>query len=149
MGKIFLYVLLLVVVIVIGGYVVMFSPVRFAQPYKILGGNPGSYRDGDYVLTMSKNIYGDNNVKKGDVVLFEMPLFNEQGSYIGNNDLLYVGEVKGIEGDTVTEAVYTFDNKPASNVVPSNSIFVTLNNSSYTRVLLKNNVTDVVWYPKK
>lgn len=141
--KIIIFLLLIICLF----YILVFSPYKLIGPYKISGGNPGKYHDGDYVLVASLKWPFAREINKGDVILFQKPIYNEAKEYIGDYDIENIGEVTGFENESVPGNTYYFSDKLITDKVPEGHYLIRLNKATFSRVIPFSKVLYKVWYP--
>jgi len=113
---------------------------------KIVGGNPGKYHDGDYVMGLSKNLLF-RDFKKGDVIIFNIPDYNDQGEFTGYGSMIGIGEIVGLSNDPINSSTYYYSQQQAFDSVPLGFYAISLNKSNTWRLIPRDSVTRVVIYP--
>lgn len=147
MLKIFLVIALLLGLLG-GGFFFFTNNRSFVWPMRVVGGNPGNYTDGEYVLVGSPKAF-NFDYKKGDVVIFDVPKYEPNNQITIQEGTEMVGELIGLDGDAVNDTTTYYSNDYIKGQVPAGHFLVQLNKGIYWRVIPKNAVLGKVIYPKK
>lgn len=111
-------------------------------PHQISGGNPGPYKNGETVFSVSKHIFKLlRPIKAGDVVIFEVRP--------GPANPSDIALVVGIPGDKTEGNAYYLSNEKMEGVVPSGFYLVRFDDSEIVRAIPESQISGVVWYPPR
>jgi hypothetical protein len=115
------------------GAILVLCYIFVANPTRIKGANPGPYKDGQTVLTISRRIAPFIQLENGKVVVFE-----------SDNSSEWIAVIAGRAGDPAPRAYY-LDNRLVGDTVPEGYILVRFGDKDYTRAIPESSVTRIVW----
>jgi hypothetical protein len=131
-----------------GGFFFLTLNRSMLWPMKIVGGAPGNYLDGDYVVVASVQTF-NADLNKGDVIIFNQPRYEAGNKIVVVEGSEMVGELIGLEGDPVNETTTYYNDQYIQGQVPKDHVLVRLNDGIYWRAIPRDLVIGKVIYPKK
>ena len=129
-GSLLFWIVGLLLFLVIG-YFFLFSP------NKIFGGDVGSYKKGDTVLSF--------------VNIGIIPIQNHKVVIVKNSNGFgdLIGYIEGVPGDKIENAYYLSKEKYIGERVPSGYYAIKYYNNTFLRLVPKSDIKSIVWFPFK